>query len=71
MDEAEPMLEQAKLVCDPSISVADLEGALLAYFSKIGYRNVQEVVDLIKEAKCGWKTAPKAEGLEIWCNLLL
>ena len=45
---------------DPSISVADLEHALEAFFKKVGYRNVAEVVDAIVEGKCTWKTSPKA-----------
>ena len=54
-----------RLTIDPSISVADLEGALNSYMSIVGYRNMQEVVDIIQQAKATWKTAPKAEGLEI------
>jgi hypothetical protein len=30
----------------------------------VGYRNLQEVVDMIKASKATWKTSPKAEGLE-------
>ena len=49
-----------RLCPDPSIGVGDLENALEAFFAAVGYRNLQEVVDSIKEAKCTWKTAPKA-----------
>ena len=62
LDVEELALENEYLrVCPgPSISVADLEGAIEAYCTVVGYRNVQEVVDAIKECKCTWKTSPKA-----------
>ena len=46
--------------CDPSIGVADLEGALEKYFELMGYRNMQEVLDLIGTGPSNWKTAAKA-----------
>ena len=49
----------AKVTADPAISVSDLEYALERYFKKMGYRNVQEALDLIKENKVSWKSAPK------------
>ena len=57
--------EDARVVGDPSISVADLEQALEAYFSVMGYRNMQEVLDLIKDARLTWKTAPKARAWDL------
>ena len=57
--------EDARVVGDPSISVADLEQALEAYFSVMGYRNMQEVLDLIKDARLSWKTAPKARAWDL------
>jgi len=42
-----------------------LEGALNQYFREVGYRNLQEVVDLIKEDGMTWATKPKALWLEI------
>ena len=52
--------EYQRLKCDPSITVADLEVALEAYFTAIGYRNMQEVLDIIKEGHTTWKTAAQA-----------
>ena len=49
----------SKLTADPAISVGDLEKALDAYFKKLGYRNVQEILDIIKENKVTWKSAAK------------
>ena len=54
-----------RLTINPAITVVDLEGALNNYMDLVGYRNIQEVVDAIVEGKCTWRTAPKAEGLEI------
>ena len=53
--------EYSRLKCDPAIGTADLEQALDKYFEQIGYRNLQEVLDIIGEAKCTWRTAPKAK----------
>ena len=64
-DELEAQAEDARVVCDPAISVADLEEALERYFKKIGYRNVDEILVAIKEAKCTWKTAPKARAWDL------
>ena len=63
VDIAEELAEEneyMRVSPDPAITVADLEKALEVFFAKVGYRNLQEVVDMIKEAKCGWRTAPKA-----------
>ena len=59
-EEASLEVEYGKLKCDPSITVADLERALECFFKVIGYRNFQEVLDVIKEGKVTWKSAPKA-----------
>ena len=45
---------------DPSIRVSDLEKCLERYFLKTGYRNMQEVLDLVKESNATWKSAAKA-----------
>ena len=63
--ELDAMQKAERLSIDPAITVADLEQALGRYFTVVGYRNLQEILDIIVEAKCGWRTAPKAEGLEI------
>ena len=44
---------------DPAITVGDLERALEAYFKKIGYRNMQEILDIIKDGKVTWKSSAK------------
>jgi hypothetical protein len=59
-EDGEELAEYSRLKCDPSISIADLEKALDRFFEAVGYRNVQEVMDIITEARCTWKTAPKA-----------
>ena len=59
-EEASLEVEYGKLKCDPSITVADLERALECFFKVIGYRNFQEVLDVIKDGKVTWKSAPKA-----------
>ncbi len=59
-DELEAQAEDARMTCDPAIAVADLERALEAFFTGVGYRNLQEIVDAIKEGNCTWKSAPKA-----------
>ena len=59
-EEAILEVEYGKLKCDPSITVADLEKALECYFTAIGYRNFQEVLDVIKDGKVTWTSAPKA-----------
>ena len=64
-DEDDQQAKYDKIRCDPSISVADLEGALEAYFAAVGYRNMQEAVDLIIEGKVTWKSAAKAVWVEI------
>ena len=60
VDDAAAIEDYGRIKCDPSISVADLEKALNDYFKEVGYRNIQEVVASIKEARVTWKTAPKA-----------
>ena len=52
--------EYARMAPDPSITVADLERAFQNFFAKVGYRNVQEVLDLIRDARITWNSAPKA-----------
>ena len=52
--------EDARVNADPAISAADLEEALESFFKTMGYRNLEEVVQLCKQEKVGWKTAPKA-----------
>jgi len=42
-----------------------LEAALNAYFERVGYRNLQEVVDIIKEAGTTWRSSAQAVWLEI------
>ena len=42
-----------------------MEAALTTYFEKVGYRNLQEVVDIIKDDGMTWRTVPKALWLEI------
>lgn len=42
---------------DPSISVADLEQCLERFFTKAGSRNMQEVLDLVKEANTTWTSS--------------
>ena len=45
---------------DPSISSEDLEQCLEQFFTKAGYRNMQEVLDLVKEANTTWKSSAQA-----------
>ena len=52
--------EYSRMKCDPAIGVSDLEKALTNYFQGVAYRNLQEVIDIITDAKCSWKSAPKA-----------
>ena len=52
--------EDARLCGDPAICVSDLEKALESYIEVVGYRNLHEIIECIKDAKCTWKTAPKA-----------
>ncbi len=59
-DELEAQAQDARMCPDPAIAVADLEKALEAFFTAVGYRNLQEILDAIKEGNCTWKTAPKA-----------
>ena len=62
---ASPDLEEedgdvlSKATADPAITAADLEQALESYFKKMGHRNLQEVIDVIKEQRITWKSAPK------------
>ena len=57
--------EDARLISDPAISVADLEEALESFFTKIGYRSFDEVLQVIKHEKVSWKTAPKARAWDL------
>ena len=71
VDDSEEALRAAdeRLVSDPSIGVADLEKALEQYFSNMGYRNLQDILDIIREARVTWKTAPKARAWDVWCSV--
>ncbi len=64
-DELVAMQQAERLTIDPAITVADLELCVQSYFDIMGYRNLQEIIDIIVDGKCTWRTAPKAEGLEI------
>ena len=59
-EEASLQVEYDRLRCDPAIAVADLEKALGCYFELVGYRNFQEVLDVIRDGKVTWKSAAKA-----------
>ena len=63
--EEEAENEYQRIKCDPAITVADLENALEAFFKIVGYRNMQEVLDVIKDAKQTWKSAAQAVFLKI------
>ena len=52
--------EYTRIKADPSISVDDLEQCLERYFKKVEFRNLQEALDLVKEANTSWKSAAKA-----------
>ena len=52
--------EYSRNKADPSISVDDLEQCLERYFKKVEFRNLQEALDLVKEANTSWKSAAKA-----------
>ena len=65
------MQEDGRVHPDPAIAVADLEGALETYFSVVGYRNLQEIIETIREGRCTWKTAPKADGAYTFLSLCL
>ena len=45
---------------DPSIGAEDLEKCLERYFQKIEYRNMQEVLDVVKAANTTWKSSAQA-----------
>ena len=62
VDEADDVeqAEYSRMRCDPSIGVSDLEKAIDGFMTLVGYRNVQEVLDMITESKATWKSAPKA-----------
>ena len=57
--------EDARLVGDPSIAVGDLEKGLESYFSVVGYRNMQEILDSIKQSNVSWNSAPKARAWDL------
>ena len=44
---------------DPTVSVADLETALDRFFRRRGYRDLQEIVDQIKNAGVKFSSRPK------------
>ena len=60
LEELQLDAEDARLIADPSIAIADLEKALDHYFKDMRYRNLEEVLPLISDGKVTWKTAPKA-----------
>jgi len=62
VDEADDVeqAEYSRMRCDPSIGIADLEKAVDGFMTDIGYRNLQEVLEMINDAKVTWKSAPKA-----------
>ena len=60
LEELQLDAEDARLVADPSVAIADLEKALDDYFREARYRNLNELLQLISDAKVTWKTAPKA-----------
>ena len=70
-EDASAESEYGKLKCDPSISVADLETALGNFFSAVGYRNFQEVLDVIMNGKVTWKSAAKAPKVLKGCRFYL
>lgn len=57
--------EDARLVGDPSIAVGDLEKGLESYFSVVGYKNIQEILDCIKQSNVTWNSAPKARAWDL------
>ena len=59
-DVDDAIAEYGRVKSDPSIGVADLEFALNEYFKEVGYRNIEEVLDVIKDGRVTWKTSPKA-----------
>ena len=59
-DEQQGEAEDARVTADPSIGISDLETALDLYFKDMHYRNLEQVLQLIKDGKVTWKTAPKA-----------
>ena len=66
LEEQQQDAEDARLIADPSIGVADLEKALDDYFHVMRYRNLlKEVLQLIKDEKVTWKTAPKAKAWDL------
>ena len=46
---------------DPSVTVFDLEKAMSDFFISSGSRNVQAILDRIKESGVGWKSGPKVD----------
>jgi len=57
--------EYNRTKADPSIGISDLQAALERYFVAMGYRNLQEVLDLIT-GKNPWKSAAQAMSLNVF-----
>ena len=64
-DEIEAEDEYNRQKTDPSIGISDLQDALERYFAAMGYRNLQEVLDLIV-GKNPWKSAAQAMSLNVF-----
>ena len=64
-EDLEAEADDARLCADASITVADMEVALQAYFDAVGYRNLEEIMEAIVEAKTTWRSAPKAGALDL------
>jgi len=60
LEELQLDAEDARVIADPSIAIADLEEAPDDYFQAMNYRNLEEVLQQISDGKVTWKTAPKA-----------
>ena len=61
MMEDEEEMEYNRQSADPSITVADLEGALENFFAAMEDRgSLRDVLNQIAKGKCTWKTSAKA-----------
>ena len=50
----------ARARADPSIGVFDLEEAMSQYFTLKTYRDMHEVITIIRDSRVTWRSAPKA-----------
>ena len=57
--------EDARVQGDPSIGVGDLENCLESYFTVVGYRNIEEILECIKQSNVTWNSAPKARAWDL------